>query len=1206
MTHTCRWLVEAEIKLLTPMHIGTGQIEKTGLQENDPWMAALQLDHRKLPCIPGATLKGALRALAQRLAMDQGWIDEIFGGSPDAPIVAGQAEFMYASCNAATGTTQQTRVAIDRITGSAVNKKLFSTQQIKPGTSFQIRIVVQQADDGSVARLLSLLLAVAQDEHFSLGSGAKQQYGQIELVRPPTAKHFGPQQAGGWLSHILKGGQQNWCAFAQQVDLAVAAIPRPKHHTIQLDLPLEFHTPFLVRRAGSKDVEESASNLVILSASSLRGRLRCQAERILRTLGKTTPQGHATPRYRKGSHWDDLSALLFGAAGWAGVVRTSEFVDLDSKINQDKSRKQVMVAIDRFTGGIRGKPFKVEYIESPTLYGSISINIDRMRGMRLTDGQPAIWPALGLMTLLLRDLAEGDIAFGYGVNKGYGQCTVASLPKWWHDKLKDVCPEVEGGVDFALAEFRRYMQAKQQETAPLRGDDNLDRLDLQPAKTGFHNPYHFIPLMKPKSDQWPTLEKIGQEGMGHDVYRQLSGRIVCKLNTRTPTFVGCPEGGGVAHFRLNDQLAIPATSLRGMISSLFESVSGSNLRVFGPGKYSMRKPTENALSAMGRVIDKEGNLFLLPLTLPTLKKNDNSEFMIKPKWRQLFSNYSHAPLRCYLYTLNGLSINSQIPYYMRINRDLQVDWQEQPKINGEQKGLRTPSKRNNYLIGQEPINVNNGKECIITEDQYHGLHEKQRKEYTRGWVRTLISQSRNLSIHVKHYVFLPDPADSLAPLIEIPKSVVNQFEELADLAMVSTNKDDEEYDLRILPYTPIGRQRLPVNGNKTRLQDGDLIFFDINDEGSIKEISFSSIWRQGIACEQGMLTAVDLLARFDSDLLPYGMAPRRCEGLSTAEQLFGMVSHTKKTAITSFAGKVCVGHGLAAMGGKLVQDEEIVLKELLKPKPPSPAFYFRRLKEEKDIRKTNLTKDRDYTIQGRKYYLHAYRDKHGKPVKLDGVGKANQQLGRFPWISKYEYVDDRGNKRRVKISPLRAGQDLYFEVDFQNLSQHELQQLCASLHPTPEFEHRVGIGKPLGLGSVKVSPVALLLIERPQRYSVDKPTASRYHRAWVAVGEQPSNWPAHMNCSLPTDLSLPSVISLANVAMRDLDPAVRRALELLGDPNQVAAPVHYPQLDGGNLEDKLFSWFVENDKHKEDSEPTKRQYLSPIRENSDKLQTLRR
>lgn len=110
----------------------------------------------------------------------------------------------------------------------------------------------------------------------------------------------------------------------------------------------------------------------------------------------------------------------------------------------------------------------------------------------------------------------------------------------------------------------------------------------------FLNPYHFVPVEPPqfsaKGSGWLPLEGMGirlGSALSHAVYSPdtFSGRIVCRLRAETPLVVGGrhKESAGqptlVEPFKLNGPPAIPASSLRGMVSSVFEVATNSALRV---------------------------------------------------------------------------------------------------------------------------------------------------------------------------------------------------------------------------------------------------------------------------------------------------------------------------------------------------------------------------------------------------------------------------------------------------------------------------------------------------------------------------------------------------------------------------------------------------------------------------------------------------
>ncbi|WP_374243371.1 TIGR03986 family CRISPR-associated RAMP protein [Zoogloea sp.] len=696
-----------------------------------------------------------------------------------------------------------------------------------------------------------------------------------------------------------------------------------------------------------------------------------------------------------------------------------------------------------------------------------------------------------------------------------------------------------------------------------------------------------MPFSQPDIDRWLSPNAHREAG-GHSRYRGLSGRLVCALTTVTPLFVGAAAGTPasdqhpkpVAGFTLQNQPAIPATSLRGLLSSLFESISGSNLRVLHPTPYSIRKPMEHALSAIGRIVERNGErngeLKLYPLTLPTIHQNAYKAYPVPARWRKVFDRKSTVPLRVYFGNRRE-TYDARQPYYLKI-RELN----DLPNPNTNQRDLRFPNGDRNraFLIGQHPLS-----ERPITEERPH---------YTRGWVRSLWTPNREKELPrtVKHQLFIPDPVETPADddLLPIPQGVLDTFHALADLALAGQHwgKDDTPADDRLLPFTPAGRPARE-DGRETRLQPGDLVCFDLDNNGAVSEISFSSIWRQGLrkAGRPELATTADLLAQVSPHLLPLGM-PGRSERLSPVEQLFGVVEYrppqaakgtrkpTDAPAAYALAGKVHVGYGRPARSFE--RAPAVTLKELSTPKPPSPALYFRPKAGDGYVSKADLARQpQNYAPAGRKHYLHALR-RQGQVAQLDDYGRApGDGSGRPPWQSRFDGQEDSGNKRRVRVEPIPAGETFHFEIDFDNLNPTELEQLCATLLPHPAFEHRLGMGKPIGLGSVKLAVEGLLLVDRPRRYAEDEPNAPRHHRGWRANAD--AGWPDHLQGDSPAAPleAAEQPAAQAERAMARVPADVRRALQLLGNPGAVAAPVHYPQVKDAQIEKEHYLWFVAND-----------------------------
>jgi hypothetical protein len=147
----------------------------------------------------------------------------------------------------------------------------------------------------------------------------------------------------------------------------------------------------------------------------------------------------------------------------------------------------------------------------------------------------------------------------------------------------------------------------------------------------FHNPYHFVPVeSETDKSNWKDAGQYRNRkddpylGGGHSRYRKAAyhGRITCTLTTETPVFVGGrryqaasdAHPARVAPYELDGQPAIPATTLRGMISSIAEAASHSAMRVLaGDTHMSYRKTPARALKDVGQVVESGDDFFIKPL-----------------------------------------------------------------------------------------------------------------------------------------------------------------------------------------------------------------------------------------------------------------------------------------------------------------------------------------------------------------------------------------------------------------------------------------------------------------------------------------------------------------------------------------------------------------------------------------------------------------
>lgn len=339
-----------------------------------------------------------------------------------------------------------------------------------------------------------------------------------------------------------------------------------------------------------------------------------------------------------------------------------------------------------------------------------------------------------------------------------------------------------------------------------------------------------------------------------------------------------------------------------------------------------------------------------------------------------------------------------------------------------------------------------------------------------------------------------------------------------------------------------------------------------------------------------------------SSLLPLRAGDDR-KTLTLAEQLFGVVEDKTKPAF-ALAGRLHVSNGIA--NGQVKQREVGGITKILdSPKPPSPSFYFRPKAHEGAYtpKLGVLSAVPERVPQGRKFYLH------------------RKQLQPSDWLTHPAFSDcaqkEKHLEQKAEIQPITSG-EFWFHIDFYNLSDLDFELLCYSIYPNAHYRHKIGLGRPLGLGKVAVHPEGLFLVDRKKRYTAEGFRKPKYHASWKAsetgIPEQLYPMEARTNSSQgAVDPIAKSIAYRERVKThyQHLLP-ILNSIELLGDPEKATLPVHYPQrmrrkgkntlekqppsgelvpIDGPEMERNSYEWFVANDT---DEDYGKGQFLRPL------------
>lgn len=167
---------------------------------------------------------------------------------------------------------------------------------------------------------------------------------------------------------------------------------------------------------------------------------------------------------------------------------------------------------------------------------------------------------------------------------------------------------------------------------------------------------------------------------------------------------------------------------------------------------------------------------------------------------------------------------------------------------------------------------------------------------------------------------------------------------------------------------------------------------------------------------------------------------QRLDRLCVACRMFGLIQGD-----TSLRGHVGFDDARCT---RLVEHDPIYTIILSTPKPHHAAFY----------------QDGPDNLAGRKFYFH-----HATPP-----------VDRGGWRPKHAVSQSEAQNQYIR--PLGAGSVFTFSGHFDNLAPDELRVLLYALVLEEKMRHKIGYGKPAGLGSVHIELTELELFDHEQRY----------------------------------------------------------------------------------------------------------------------------
>jgi CRISPR/Cas system CSM-associated protein Csm3 (group 7 of RAMP superfamily) len=435
--------IKGELLTESPLHVGGVSLDPT-------IDLSLAVDGRGCFYIPGTSLAGALRSYLDRNDL-WGYQEETRGHASHIVI-----DDTFLSDESVVFTEVRDGVQIDRRWGTAADKGKFDRAIIPKGVrlSFKMSLDLPRQEDSSqpetYASSLDRIIGALIAGEIRLGAAKTRGLGRVKLENCQRLVHIFQTKAG--ILAALQNSPVN-SAFYEEYNPPKVIV------SDQIKVTINWKPVGAVMVKDS--IEGNAVDVLpltsangealalVIPGSSVKGAMRFQAERILRTLcpnltssddfkqqvqvpivqslfGAAAQKGNK--EFGQGAMFieDCYSQQQSSRKAWQQVVQAdkdSNLIAVLSNANLPTVQQAFHVAVDRWTGGAAEhmlysnlELFGINWspIELQVNLARLGITADRLTG-------------IALLLLLLRDLCQQRIPLGYGVNRGLGAISVQSI-----------------------------------------------------------------------------------------------------------------------------------------------------------------------------------------------------------------------------------------------------------------------------------------------------------------------------------------------------------------------------------------------------------------------------------------------------------------------------------------------------------------------------------------------------------------------------------------------------------------------------------------------------------------------------------------------------------------------------------------------------------------------------------------------------------
>lgn len=571
------------------------------------------------------------------------------------------------------------------------------------------------------------------------------------------------------------------------------------------------------------------------------------------------------------------------------------------------------------------------------------------------------------------------------------------------------------------------------------GEAFQDTIRPKTVKTDhFHNPYNFVPAL---TRGQITGELADDRPVGHGRYCDdyWSGRIAVKLTTITPLLI--PDASEMTENAqqhktfgtrcdTNGQPYLPPTSIKGMLRSAYEAVTNSRLSVFVKHDSQLAYRSEAKNTAIPARVEKRGQFLYLCLLKELSCIGDAAKL---PRYEENGSPPDKGE------SIDGVALKYQ-------GSDNLPQHGDRVRVQISDSQITQIEPWTSDSLPDEPWKL--GWVCITGANI-------GKKQYERVFIQQVDPPSVKTDKRIK----------------ELWTTLISNYQEIHKKDLEKRDRDGDNYSA-YLGHKPgdTAWSRHIYTQDELELKDGTLCYVELAN-GCNPQSSFQST---DIVALQPVTISRRLYKQKPDDLLDNSLKPaQNMTELSPADRVFGWV---RQKGHGSYKGQLRV-HSVQCLADDWRDDFEssdttVPLAILGQPKPQQARFYNSQDDKGTPLKDGN-SKESGYQskrqgLRGRKVYPHHqglpknYWE-HPSQDRTQNAVSGHYQEYRHPDNGKEQSDQNRSMRDWVK-----EGVDFRFDIDVINLLEVELGALLYLLRLPDIHFHRLGGGKPLGFGSVRL------------------------------------------------------------------------------------------------------------------------------------------